>query len=49
MLYYPVKALWTAMVVVIPMASAGLVTMVTLLWRSGGSLDTTGSGWSCEG
>lgn len=39
MLYYPVKALWTAMVVVIPMASAGLVTMVTLLWRRGGSLE----------
>ncbi len=39
MLYYPVKALWTAMVVVIPLASAGLVTMVTLLWRRGGTLE----------
>ena len=32
MLYYPVKALWTAMVVVIPLSSVGLVWLVAAVW-----------------
>lgn len=34
MLYYPVKALWTAIVVLIPLAAAGGVTLAVLAWRS---------------
>jgi hypothetical protein len=33
MLYYPVKALWTVTVVVIPMAGAGAVSVLLGLWR----------------
>lgn len=33
MLYYPVKALWTAMVVVIPLATIGGVWLVVAWWR----------------
>ena len=36
MLYYPVKALWTTMVIVIPMASAGVVGLVATSWRHAG-------------
>ena len=33
MLYYPVKAMWTAMVVFIPLASAGATALVIGVWR----------------
>ena len=35
MRYYPAKALWTAMVVVIPLAAVGAVDTVRLLWIGG--------------
>jgi hypothetical protein len=34
MLYYPVKALWTWIIVLIPLASAALVATVAAAWRS---------------
>jgi hypothetical protein len=33
MLYYPVKAMWTAMVVLVPLASAGATALVIGVWR----------------
>jgi hypothetical protein len=36
MLYYPVKALWTAIVVIVPLAAAGLVWVVVHAWRRAG-------------
>jgi hypothetical protein len=33
MLYYPVKALWTAIVVVIPLASVGVLMSVWFVWQ----------------
>jgi hypothetical protein len=44
MLYYPVKALWTTMVAVIPVASASLVIMAVSLWRRGGHWTVNGWG-----
>jgi hypothetical protein len=37
MMYYPVKALWTGLVVVIPVASAGAVVIARAAWRTSGA------------
>jgi hypothetical protein len=41
MLYYPVKAMWTSLVVVVPLASAGAATLVVLGWRLAGRRSST--------
>ena len=42
MLYYPVKAMWTGMVVLIPLAAAGAAWLVASAWRYAGSRRSVG-------